>query len=224
MDLEREEQSERVVRPGSDLSDEGLTVRSRRAEEEGRSDCARPAHHGHDDGPRIGADARPVGAVRGRRPSPGARRPPRPGTGRAGRLRSDVATSTLNESGSDERPEARCAAAGTVRAPPRHTWPPLCDHAHHSATRTGDLVILWETLHDCGFIHSDPSQRLHLLGLRPPPAPGRAARQHGRVASSVDNSMIECFWSTMQRELLDTRRWTSKDQLAGATFEWIGAW
>jgi putative transposase len=27
----------------------------------------------------------------------------------------------------------------------------------------------------------------------------------GRVASSVDNSMIESFWSTMQRELLDTR-------------------
>jgi transposase InsO family protein len=26
----------------------------------------------------------------------------------------------------------------------------------------------------------------------------------GRVASSVDNSMIESFWSTMQRELLDT--------------------
>ena len=46
----------------------------------------------------------------------------------------------------------------------------------------------------------------------------------GRVASSVDNSMIESFWSTMQRELLDTRRWTSKDQLASAIFEWIEAW
>jgi len=28
----------------------------------------------------------------------------------------------------------------------------------------------------------------------------------GRVASSVDNSLIEAFWSTMQRELLDRRR------------------
>jgi hypothetical protein len=26
----------------------------------------------------------------------------------------------------------------------------------------------------------------------------------GRLASSVDNSMIESFWSTMQREVLDT--------------------
>jgi transposase InsO family protein len=46
----------------------------------------------------------------------------------------------------------------------------------------------------------------------------------GRVASSVDNSMIESFWSTMQRELLDTRRWDSQQQLASAIFEWIEAW
>jgi len=46
----------------------------------------------------------------------------------------------------------------------------------------------------------------------------------GRVASSVDNSMIESFWSTMQRELLDTQRWTTKAELAAAIFEWIEAW
>lgn len=46
----------------------------------------------------------------------------------------------------------------------------------------------------------------------------------GRVASSVDNTMMESFWSTMQRELLDTRRWTSQEQLASAIFEWIEAW
>lgn len=46
----------------------------------------------------------------------------------------------------------------------------------------------------------------------------------GRVASSVDNTMIESFWSTLQRELLDTRRWDSQEQLAAAIFEWIEAW
>lgn len=46
----------------------------------------------------------------------------------------------------------------------------------------------------------------------------------GRVASSVDNSMIESFWSTMQRELLDTQRWATKAELASAIFEWIEAW
>jgi hypothetical protein len=33
------------------------------------------------------------------------------------------------------------------------------------------------------------------------------------VASSVDDSMIELFWSTMQRELVDTRTWDSPEQL-----------
>jgi transposase InsO family protein len=31
----------------------------------------------------------------------------------------------------------------------------------------------------------------------------------GRVASSVDNTMMESFWSTMQRELLDRQRWAT---------------
>lgn len=46
----------------------------------------------------------------------------------------------------------------------------------------------------------------------------------GRVASSVDNTMIESFWSTMQRELLDTREWITPTQLSCAIFEWIEAW
>lgn len=43
----------------------------------------------------------------------------------------------------------------------------------------------------------------------------------GRVASSVDNALIESFWSTMQRELLDRSSWTSKSELSSAMFEWI---
>lgn len=46
----------------------------------------------------------------------------------------------------------------------------------------------------------------------------------GRVASSVDNTMVESFWSTMQRELFDTRSWATPDELASAIFEWIEAW
>lgn len=45
----------------------------------------------------------------------------------------------------------------------------------------------------------------------------------GRVASSVDNTMMESFWSTMQRELFDRRRWQTRDELASAIFEWIKA-
>lgn len=46
----------------------------------------------------------------------------------------------------------------------------------------------------------------------------------GRVASSVDNALVESFWSTMQRELLDRRSWTSRTELASAMFEWIEGW
>lgn len=37
----------------------------------------------------------------------------------------------------------------------------------------------------------------------------------GRVAPSVDNALIESFWSTMQREFLDRQHWTSRVELAG---------
>ncbi len=46
----------------------------------------------------------------------------------------------------------------------------------------------------------------------------------GRVASSVDNALVESFWSTMQRELLDRRAWASRTELASAMFEWIEGW
>jgi len=46
----------------------------------------------------------------------------------------------------------------------------------------------------------------------------------GRVASSVDNALIESFWSTMQRELLDRQPWSSRHLLATAIFEWIEGW
>ncbi|MBA3618261.1 MAG: transposase [Acidothermales bacterium] len=46
----------------------------------------------------------------------------------------------------------------------------------------------------------------------------------GRVASSVDNCLMESFFSTLQRELLDTRRWASRAELGSALFEWIEAW
>ena len=36
--------------------------------------------------------------------------------------------------------------------------------------------------------------------------------------------MIESFWSTMQRELLDQRLWETPEELGSAIFEWIEAW
>ncbi len=46
----------------------------------------------------------------------------------------------------------------------------------------------------------------------------------GRVGSAYDNAMMESFFSTLQRELLDRRSWTTRRELALAIFEWIEAW
>ena len=46
----------------------------------------------------------------------------------------------------------------------------------------------------------------------------------GRVGSAYDNAMMESFFSTLQRELLDRRRWQTRRELARAIFEWIEAW
>ena len=46
----------------------------------------------------------------------------------------------------------------------------------------------------------------------------------GRVGSALDNAMMESFFGTLQRELLDRQRWTTRAELASAIFEWIEAW
>ena len=46
----------------------------------------------------------------------------------------------------------------------------------------------------------------------------------GRVGSAYDNAMMESFFSTLQRELLDRRSWATRKELAAAIFEWVEAW
>ena len=46
----------------------------------------------------------------------------------------------------------------------------------------------------------------------------------GSIGDAYDNAMAESFFSTLQRELLDERRWDTRRQLALAVFEWIEAW
>jgi putative transposase len=46
----------------------------------------------------------------------------------------------------------------------------------------------------------------------------------GSIGDAYDNAMAESFFSTLQRELLDQRRWDTRRQLALAVFEWIEGW
>jgi putative transposase len=46
----------------------------------------------------------------------------------------------------------------------------------------------------------------------------------GTVGDCYDNAMMESFWGTMQLELLDTKAWPNREELANAIFEWIECW
>ena len=43
----------------------------------------------------------------------------------------------------------------------------------------------------------------------------------GSVGDRYDNALMEAFWSRMLVELLDTRRWKTRVELANAIFEYI---
>ena len=46
----------------------------------------------------------------------------------------------------------------------------------------------------------------------------------GSIGDAYDNALAESFFSTLQRELLDEKRWQSREELALAVFEWIEGW
>lgn len=39
-----------------------------------------------------------------------------------------------------------------------------------------------------------------------------------------DNAACESFFATIQTELLDRRKWTTRDELANAIFDYLEAW
>ena len=75
-----------------------------------------------------------------------------------------------------------------------------------------------------GIVHADHGaqftswafgNRIRSAGLMP---------SFGSVGDGLDNAMIESFWSSMQIELLDRQRWTTRVELANAIFEYIEVW
>ncbi|MGH3847420.1 MAG: integrase core domain-containing protein, partial [Pseudonocardiaceae bacterium] len=46
----------------------------------------------------------------------------------------------------------------------------------------------------------------------------------GTIGDCYDNSMMESFWGTLQLEVLDSRTWETRAELANAIFEWIECW
>jgi len=46
----------------------------------------------------------------------------------------------------------------------------------------------------------------------------------GSIGDCFDNAVIESFFGSLQMELLNTRTWQTREELAQAIFEWIEAW
>jgi transposase InsO family protein len=72
-----------------------------------------------------------------------------------------------------------------------------------------------------GIVHADHGtqftswvfgERIRSAGLLP---------SFGTVGDGLDNAMMESFWSSMQIELLNRRRWKTRVELANAIFEFI---
>jgi transposase InsO family protein len=72
-----------------------------------------------------------------------------------------------------------------------------------------------------GIVHADHGaqftswvfgEKIRSVGLLP---------SFGTVGDGLDNAMMESFWSSMQIELLDRKRWKTRVELANAIFEYI---
>lgn len=84
-----------------------------------------------------------------------------------------------------------------------------------------DMAISQRTVRAGGIVHADHgvqftswafTEKVRTAGLMP---------SFGSVGDAFDNAMMESFWSSMQNELLDRKRWTTRVELSNAMFDYI---
>ena len=121
------------------------------------------------------------------------------------------------------------------RSPPRtapdpRATPPSADPATGSAPDTAEPPAAAPA--------SSPTHTSTIKALRRPLEPGQFTSwaftpraidsgllpSMGSVGDCFDNAMIESFWSRMQVELLDRKRWHTRIELANAIFEYLEIW
>ena len=86
-----------------------------------------------------------------------------------------------------------------------------------------NMAIHQRKVHRGGIVHADHgvqftswsfTERVREAGLMP---------SFGSVGDAFDNAMMESFWSSMQIELLDRKRWRTRLELTNAMFDYIEA-
>ena len=78
--------------------------------------------------------------------------------------------------------------------------------------------------HERTILHSDHGSQYTSWAFGQRLRAARLFASMGTVGDCYDNAMMESFWGTMQLELLDTKEWQTRDELANAIFEWIECW
>jgi putative transposase len=78
-----------------------------------------------------------------------------------------------------------------------------------------DARTILHSDHGAQFTSWTFGQRLQAAGL---------LASMGTVGDCYDNAMMESFWGTLQLELLDSKTWQTRHELANAIFEWIECW
>lgn len=77
--------------------------------------------------------------------------------------------------------------------------------------RTKDRSIVHAD-HGVQFTSWSFTEKVRTAGLMP---------SFGSVGDAFDNAMMESFWSSMQIELLDRKRWRTRLELTNAIFDYI---
>ena len=73
-------------------------------------------------------------------------------------------------------------------------------------------------------IHSDQGTQLTSWAFTQRAIDSGLLPSMGSIGDCFDSAVIESFWSRMQVELLDTRRWKTRIELATAIFEYLEIW
>lgn len=83
--------------------------------------------------------------------------------------------------------------------------------AIHGDRKSGDAELI-HTDHGPQFTSWTFSQKVRSVGL---------IQSIGTVGDAFDNAVIESFWGSMQIELLNRKRWTTRLELSMAMVDWI---
>ncbi len=95
-------------------------------------------------------------------------------------------------------------------------------HTQHG-TVTNALGMAIDQRHPTGetIIHSDQGTQFSSWAFTRRAVDSGLLPSMGSVGDCFDNAVMESFWSRMQVELLDRKRWSTRVELANAIFEYL---